>query len=112
MRWDAEALIPEFAQVGAQGVVKLDRHVDARGIPPREVFLEAKDWSAGIAYGGGPRWSQRIDDAIDQSERQLAAIPEGALPEWHISNPHAAAAMRRIFAREGLDVVEVYTPAR
>ncbi|MEC4837544.1 Tox-REase-5 domain-containing protein [Mycobacteroides chelonae] len=103
--------LPEWAQPNPEtGVpVDFDGHTH-RG--PQEVFLEAKDGYRGMAFApDNTYWQGRADKAIDQVDRQLAAIPPGAKLEWHVSDPYGAAALRKLFIDNdiyGVDVI--YTP--
>ncbi|MDP7735102.1 Tox-REase-5 domain-containing protein [Mycobacterium paragordonae] len=103
--------LPEYVEINPQtGLpVDYDGHV-LRG--PREVFLEAKDGFRGLAFApDNSYWLSRAEGAVGQATRQLDALPEGAVLEWHVSDPYGAAALRELFDSNGLyDVTVIYTP--
>ncbi len=106
-----EGALPEWVQhdpdTGAS--VDFDGHTH-RG--PQEVFLEAKDGFRGLAFApDNSYWEGRAEKALDQVDRQLAALPPGAMLEWHVSDPYGAAALRKLFSDNGIDGVDVvFTP--
>ncbi|ANN98216.1 Tox-REase-5 domain-containing protein [Mycobacteroides abscessus] len=103
--------LPEWVQPNPEtgAPVDFDGHT-FRG--PQEVFLEAKDGFRGYAFNpDSDYWQGRADKAIIQVQRQLAALPDDALLEWHVSDPYGASALRRLFMDRGIDDVEIiYTP--
>lgn len=86
--------------------------VDGHTRGPQEVFLEDKDGFRGMAFApDSSYWEGRAEKALAQVQRQLAAIPPGAVLEWHVSDPYGAAALRRLFQdRLIYDVDVIYTP--
>ncbi|WGI34406.1 Tox-REase-5 domain-containing protein [Mycolicibacterium aubagnense] len=106
-----EGALPEWVQhdpdTGAS--VDFDGHTH-RG--PQEVFLEAKDGFRGLAFApDNSYWEGRAEKALGQVDRQLAALPPGAMLEWHVSDPYGAAALRKLFSDNGIDGVDViFTP--
>ncbi|AMU73746.1 Tox-REase-5 domain-containing protein [Mycobacteroides abscessus] len=103
--------LPEWVQhdpdTGAP--VAFDGHTH-RG--PQEVFLEAKDGFRGMAFApDSTYWTGRAMKALEQVDRQLAALPPDARLEWHVSDPYGAFALRKLFIDNDIDGVEViYTP--
>lgn len=77
-----------------------------------EVFIEAKwdhRWMAFAPTDG--YWTVRTDKLVGQAESQLAALPDGAVLEWHVSDPYGAAAIRKLFeSRDLFDITVIYTP--
>jgi len=106
-----DGAMPEWVQhdpdTGAP--VQFDGHTH-RG--PQEVFLEAKDGFRGLAFApDSSYWQGRAEKALEQVDRQLAALPPGARLEWHVSDPYGAAALRQLFLdRRIFDVDVIYTP--
>jgi len=52
-------------------------------------------------------------DALElEAKRQLDALPDGAILEWHVTDAYGAAAVRDFFERAGLDdqIEVVFTP--
>ncbi|MEC4836895.1 Tox-REase-5 domain-containing protein [Mycobacteroides chelonae] len=103
--------LPEWVQPNPEtgAPVDFDGHT-FRG--PQEVFLEAKDGFRGYAFNpDSDYWQGRADKAIIQVQRQLAALPDDAILEWHVSDPYGASALRGLFMDRGIDDVEIiYTP--
>ena len=93
------------------GSVKFDGHT-MRGDPPVEVFLEAKDGYSILGEAPfHPKAQNMMDSIRAQVDRQLNALPEGAVLEWHVSDPIGAAAIQKIFDDLMLEDVQVfYTP--
>ena len=82
-----DGAVPEWVELSPDGTpVKFDGHT-FRGDPPLEVFLDAKDWSRGIAFGDptNPYWAGRRQ--ISTAVRQLDALPDGALLECTSPTP-------------------------
>lgn len=108
---DPEGFLPEYVRVDPDTgtAVDYDGHDIRRG---EEVFLEAKDGMRGLAFQpDNDYWMRRAERALDQATRQLAAMPEEAILEWHVSDPYGAAAVRDLFAANGLyEVTVIYTP--
>ncbi|AYE95833.1 hypothetical protein C0J29_14485 [Mycobacterium paragordonae] len=103
--------LPEYVEINPEtgSPVDYDGHT-YRGA--QEVFLEAKDGFRGMAFQpGNSYWLSRAEGAFGQAQRQLDALPEGAILEWHVSDPYGAAALRQLFERRRLfDVTVIYTP--
>lgn len=103
--------LPEWVQhdLDTGAPVSFDGHT-YRG--PQEVFLEAKDGFRGLAFApDNAYWMGRAESALEQVDRQLGALPQGAKLEWHVSDPYGAAALRDLFDSNGVYGVEViYTP--
>lgn len=103
--------LPEWVQhdLDTGAPVSFDGHT-YRG--PQEVFLEAKDGFRGLAFApDNSYWMGRAESALEQVDRQLGALPQGARLEWHVSDPYGAAALRDLFDSNGVYGVEViYTP--
>lgn len=103
--------LPEWVQhdLDTGAPVSFDGHT-YRG--PQEVFLEAKDGFRGLAFApDNAYWTGRAESALEQVDRQLGALPQGARLEWHVSDPYGAAALRDLFDSNGVYGVEViYTP--
>lgn len=95
----------------ASGVVKFDGHT-VRGDPPVEVFLEAKDGYEVLGTApGGKMAKDMTDNILEQVDRQSRALPDGAVLEWHVSDPVGAAAIQKLFRdNEIYDVDVFFTP--
>lgn len=109
--------LPEYRLFAEDGTTVDFDGMTERGHPPQEVFLDAKAFSRGIAFAdpAGPYWSKRIPKMIEQAEDQLAALPDGARLEWHVSDPYAADAVRRLLRGGGIDgddLTVIFTPMR
>ncbi|WP_068477240.1 hypothetical protein [Pseudoclavibacter helvolus] len=92
------------------GVVKFDGHT-VRGDPPVEVFLEAKDGYEVLGTAPGIEMSKDMTTKIkNQVKNQLDVLPEGAVLEWHVSDPYGAAAIQAMFSKLELPVQVYYTP--
>lgn len=109
--------LPEYRLFAEDGATVDFDGMTKRGHPPQEVFLDAKAFSRGIAFAdpAGPYWSKRIPKMIEQAEDQLAALPDGARLEWHVSDPYAADAVRRLLRGAGIDgddLTVIFTPMR
>lgn len=104
---------PEYLMPSAtpSGVVKFDGHT-VRGDPPVEVFLEAKDGYQVLGTAPGIKMSKDMATKIEnQVNNQLDALPEGAVLEWHVSDPIGAAAIKSLFEVQDIQGVHVmYTP--
>jgi hypothetical protein len=74
--------------------------------------MEAKDGYEAIVTDADKPWG--LGQAIcvlDQTERQLAALPDGAVLEIHVSSPFGAAAIRQLLVGNRIfDATVVYTP--
>ncbi|WP_439692052.1 Tox-REase-5 domain-containing protein [Curtobacterium sp. SP.BCo] len=113
----ADGKLPEYRLFTEDGTTVDFDGMTERGHPPQEVFLDAKAFSRGIAFAdpAGPYWSKRIPKMIEQAEDQLAALPDGARLEWHVSDPYAADAVRRLLRGAGIDgddLTVIFTPMR
>ena len=109
-----EGSIAEYLVYDAktQQSVVYDGRVE-RGHPPIETLLEGKEGHSWLARWPIPdgRLRSRVDRLIEEANRQLAALPEGARLEWHVSDPLGAAGIQHLFDIEGIDGIDViYTP--
>ncbi len=79
---------------------------------PQEVLLDAKDGYADLVEKPDKPWSVGMATGIiDQARRQLAALPDHAILEWHVSNPASTAMIRRLLEENGFfDITVIYTP--
>jgi hypothetical protein len=103
--------LPEYVEINPETGVPVDYDGHTfRG--PQEVFLEAKDGFRGLAFApDNSYWLSRAEGAVGQATRQLDALPEGAILEWHVSDPYGAAALQELFERRRLfDITVIYTP--
>src|SRR5690606_21114599 len=112
LRPNANGWLPEYYRTGPDGnVISYDGMVVRDGV---EVYLEVKnDWSELAFRPGSPEMQAKMKQFVEQAQDQVAALPPGAVLEWHVSDPHAAAAIRQEFADldNGLpNVVVLYTP--
>jgi len=101
--------IPEYHAFRSDGSpVAFDGHT-FRGSD--EVFLDAKDGYRGLAFNPEVgRFRGMRMSSVDKALRQLDALPEGARLEWHVSDPHGAAALRQLMIDRGInDLSIVYT---
>ena len=75
----ADGKIPEYVVPRTEGRdVAFDGHT-VRGMPPTEIFLEAKHGHKGLLYYAEKDWSQKAqDNIIAQVERQLSVLPKNA----------------------------------
>lgn len=108
--------VPERVEVGTTGRdVKFDGHTVREGPPPVEVLLDAKDGYRGLNFAdlGQGYWQHRADSLVAQAQRQLDAVPHGAVIEWHVSDPYGAAGMRQLLESRRMfshEIRAVYTP--
>jgi len=112
LRPNANGWLPEYYRTGPDGnVISYDGMVVRDGV---EVYLEVKnDWSELAFRPTSPDMESKLAQFGKQARDQLAALPSGAVLEWHISDPHAAAAISRYFADPDVDlgsVIVLYTP--
>lgn len=112
LRPNANGWLPEYYRTGPDGnVISYDGMVVRDGV---EVYLEVKnDWSELAFRPGSAEMQAKMNQFVEQAQDQVAALPPGAVLEWHVSDPHAAAAIRQEFADldNGLpNVVVLYTP--
>lgn len=77
-------------------------------------LLEAKDGYAGLHFAEHTdRFREISASLIQQAERQLRVLPGDAVLEWHVSNPHGAAAIERLLVDNNItDITVIYTPRR
>ncbi|MFJ3385882.1 MULTISPECIES: Tox-REase-5 domain-containing protein [unclassified Curtobacterium] len=113
----ADGKLPEYRQFTEDGATVDFDGMTERGHPPQEVFLDAKAFNRGIAFAdpSSPYWSKRIPKMIEQAEAQIAALPDGARLEWHVKDPYAADAVRRLLRSAGIDgddLAVIFTPLR
>ncbi|WP_241178219.1 hypothetical protein [Mycolicibacterium nivoides] len=106
--------IPEYVLVDPDtgAPVRMDSGPVMRG--DQEVFLDAKrEYEPLFKYPEAP-WVDNIrQDLLKEAQRQLNALPDGAILEWHVANPQSAAIMRDLLESRGLDDVHViYTPQK
>ncbi|WP_371203439.1 hypothetical protein [Microbacterium sp. BWT-B31] len=93
-------------------VVEFDGHT-WRGDPPlTEIFLEVKDGHSPLYWApDSPISVSRAERIVTQMRQQLESLPDNAVLEWHVTDPHGAVAIRQIMLRaEIYDVEVVYTP--
>jgi len=109
---DAGGRLPEYYRTTPDG-----REVSYDGMVMRgdvAVHQEMKNGWDDLAFlPDSPHAIAKLDDWIEQARRQVAGLPPGGVLEWHLSNAHAAAAIREAFAKPDLglvDVVVLYTP--
>lgn len=109
-----DGLVPEYqyADPDTGRTVTFDGHT-YRGEPPTEVFLEAKDGYGVLAYRPDSSIAQGVSrNLLAEVRAQLRVLPDGAVLEWHVSDPVGASAIRRLLERNGFDDVAVtYTPS-
>ncbi|MDQ0647504.1 hypothetical protein QFZ53_001700 [Microbacterium natoriense] len=93
-------------------IVEFDGHTWRGGPPPVEVFLEVKDGYSILHWAPESlRALSQAESIVDQIGRQLDSLPNGAILEWHVTDPWGAAAIRRILLENQIvDVEVVYTP--
>lgn len=103
--------LPEWVEINPETGKPVD--YDGRTFRgPQEVLLEAKDGFRGLAFApDNSYWLSRAESAVAQATRQMDVLPDGAILEWHVSDPFGAAALRQLFDRRELyDVIVIYTP--
>ncbi|MGV0774021.1 hypothetical protein [Mycobacterium syngnathidarum] len=106
--------IPEYVLIDPDtgAPVRMDSGPITRG--DQEVFLDAKrEYSPLFKHPDAP-WTANIREGlVNEAERQLNALPDGAILEWHVANPQSAAIMRHLLESRGLlDVDVIYTPEK
>ncbi|OBJ43549.1 hypothetical protein A5630_18830 [Mycolicibacterium mucogenicum] len=103
--------VPEYMQVDPRtgGVVAFDSHL-YRG--DQEVFIDGKIGREGMFWQpDNEYWLKRAASDLAVAQRQLSALPPGAILEWHVSNPQGAAALRQMLeARDIYGINVIYTP--
>jgi hypothetical protein len=83
--------------------VSFDGHTN-RGHPPVEVFLEAKDGYARLYHQPESTWSYDASRSLLlQTRRQIRALPDDAIMEWHVSDAHGARAIAGLFAQARIE---------
>jgi hypothetical protein len=77
-----------------------------------EVLLEVKDGYSILHWASeSPRALSHAERIVEQIDRQLDILPDGAILEWHVTDPWGAAAIRRILLENQIvDVNVIYTP--
>jgi len=112
LRPDANGRLPEYYRALPDG-----QAISYDGMTVRsdvEVYQETKNgWDELAFHPTSPDMVAELDKWIRQAQTQLDARPPGAVLEWHLCDPHAAAAVQQAFARPGLglqEVVVLYTP--
>lgn len=109
---DANGMLPEYYRTTPDGrEISYDGMVMRDDIP---VHQEMKNGWDDLAFRpDSPEVARTLSAWTRQAARQVAALPPGGVLEWHLSNPHAAAALRDAFSQPHLcleDVVVLYTP--
>ncbi|SKJ75580.1 transmembrane protein [Mycobacteroides abscessus subsp. abscessus] len=106
--------IPEYVLIDPDtgAPVRMDSGPIMRG--DQEVFLDAKrEYEPLFKYPDKDFTANIREGLVDEAQRQLNALPDGALLEWHVANPQSAAIMRDLLESRGLlDVRVVYTPPK
>jgi len=106
--------IPEYVLVDPDTgtPVRMDSGPIMRG--DQEVFLDAKREYAPLFKDPDAPWTANIREGlVNEAQRQLNALPDGAILEWHVANPQSAAIMRDLLESRGLlDVRVIYTPEK
>ena len=104
----ADGKIPEYVVPRTEGRdVAFDGHT-VRGMPPTEIFLEAKHSHKGLLYYAEKNWSQKAqDNIIAQVERQLSVLPKNAQLEWHVSSKEGTQAINLLFISKQIYSVKV-----
>lgn len=106
--------IPEYVLVDPDtgAPVRMDSGPIMRG--DQEVFLDAKrEYEPLFKYPEKDFTANIREGLVDEAQRQLNALPDGAILEWHVANPQSAAIMRDLLESRGLlDVRVVYTPPK
>ncbi|OLT79681.1 hypothetical protein BKG58_19830 [Mycobacteroides abscessus subsp. abscessus] len=106
--------IPEYVLIDPDtgAPVRMDSGPIMRG--DQEVFLDAKREYEPLFKYPEATWVDNIrQDLLKEAQRQLNALPDGAILEWHVANPQSAAIMRDLLESRGLDDVHViYTPQK
>ncbi|MCA4997624.1 hypothetical protein HWD35_23150 [Tsukamurella tyrosinosolvens] len=103
--------IPEYVLINPEtgAHVRMDSGPIMRG--DQMVFIDAKREYAPLFKYPSADWVDNIKtDLLMEAQRQLDALPEGAILEWHVANPQSAAIMRELLESRGLDVDVIYTP--
>lgn len=100
--------IPEYVVPRTEGRdVAFDGHT-MRGVPPTEIFLEAKHGHKGLLYYAEKDWSQKAQDSIiAQVKRQLSVLPKNAQLEWHVSSKEGTQAISLLFISKQIYSVKV-----
>ncbi|NOS01133.1 hypothetical protein [Mycobacteroides abscessus] len=103
--------VPEFMQLDpATGKpVAFDSFV-TRG--DQEVYLDMKRGREGMFWQPDNQyWINRAYGELATAQRQVSALPPGAILEWHVSTPEGAAAVRQMLENEDIYQINViYTP--
>lgn len=87
----------------------------SRSQEPRELATGLSPSSSNTIYFAEhtDRFQKMGASLIQQAERQLRVLPGDAVLEWHVSNPHGAAAIERLLVDNNItDITVIYTPRR
>ena len=105
--------IPEYHIINPSTgkVVRFDGHT-RRADDQQDVFLDAKRGYQLIVFKPDLEKAKAMKvNLVAEARRQLNALPDAAVLEWHCSDAHAAREIRRILLREGFtDIDVIYTP--
>lgn len=103
--------VPEFMQLDPTTgkPVAFDSFV-TRG--DQEVYLDMKRGREGMFWQPDNQyWINRAYGELATAQRQVSALPPGAILEWHVSTPEGAAAVRQMLENEDIYQINViYTP--
>lgn len=106
-----EGLIPEYTRIDPEtgDKVRYDGPTIRDG---QEIYLDAKREYPMLVNQADKPWVASIRDGlVDEVARQVRAMPEGAVVEWHVSNRGSSEVMRQLLDDNGFyDVRVVYTP--
>ncbi|WJR32402.1 hypothetical protein P3F83_17990 [Mycobacteroides immunogenum] len=78
----------------------------------QEVYIDGKVGREGMFWQpDSSYWEKRAFSDFGTAQRQLSALPPGAILEWHVSNSQGAAALREMLEQRRIFNVDViYTP--
>lgn len=103
--------VPEFMQLDPTTgkPVAFDSFV-TRG--DQDVYLDMKRGREGMFWQPDNQyWMNRAYGELATAQRQVSALPPGAILEWHVSTPEGAAAVRQMLENEDIYQINViYTP--
>lgn len=105
--------IPEYVLIDPDtgALVRMDSGPIMRG--DQEMFLDAKrEYAPLFKHPDAPWFANIREGLVEEAERQLSALPDGSILEWHVANPQSAAIMRDLLESRGFDVHVVYTPQK
>lgn len=107
----ADALPEYWRTTPSGGEISYDGHTIRNG---GEVYQEVKNgWDELAFYPESEKMEAKMGEFVKQAREQVRALPDGALLEWHMSDPLAASVIKAEFSgTPGLgNVLVLYTPA-